>query len=106
MGSLPGLGVHVSNIVGAVPTTAAVNSESGEATWYSQAPPDGCASPTLPFGTALQIVNDATGASTTCVVDDREGNNPGRIIDLSYSGFSSLADPSLGVINVTIYWVS
>ena len=32
-----------------------------------------CASPTLPFGTVITVVNNATGVSTTCTVDDREG---------------------------------
>jgi rare lipoprotein A (peptidoglycan hydrolase) len=52
----------------------------------------------------LTVTNDATGASTRCTVDDREASNPGRVVDLSYSGFSQIADPSQGVVTVTISW--
>jgi len=50
------------------------------------------------------VTNLATGAAITCVVDDREADNPGRVVDLSYSGFSALASPSQGLIDVTITW--
>jgi rare lipoprotein A (peptidoglycan hydrolase) len=87
------------------PTPAAPQySENGEATWYSEAPPGKCASPTLPFGTVLTVRNDATGATTTCTVDDREGSPYPRVVDMSYSGFSQIADPSQGVVDVTISW--
>jgi hypothetical protein len=83
------------------PTT---DSEQGQATWYAAAPPGRCASPTLPFGTVLVVTNDATGASVTCVVDDREQAGYPRVVDLSPSGFAQLADPSAGVVDVTISW--
>jgi rare lipoprotein A (peptidoglycan hydrolase) len=79
-------------------------SENGEATWYSEAPPGMCASPTLPFGTVLTVRNDATGATTSCTVDDREESPYPRVVDMSYSGFSQIADPSQGVVDVTISW--
>jgi len=63
-----------------------------------------CASPTLPFGTVLTVVNDATGASTQCTVDDREGAGYPRVVDLSPAGFSQIADLSQGVVEVTISW--
>jgi rare lipoprotein A (peptidoglycan hydrolase) len=63
-----------------------------------------CASPTLSFGTVLTVTNNATGASTRCTVDDREASNPGRVVDLSYSGFSQIANPSQGVVAVTVSW--
>jgi rare lipoprotein A len=63
-----------------------------------------CASPSLPFGTVLTVTNNATGASTQCTVDDREANVPGRVVDLSYSGFSQIASPSQGVVYVTLAW--
>ena len=56
----------------AVAAPPPAHSEVGEATWYSAAPAGMCASPSLPFGTVLTVTNDATGASTTCTVDDRE----------------------------------
>jgi hypothetical protein len=79
-------------------------SENGQATWYGAAPPGKCASPTLPFGTVLTVRNDATGATTTCTVDDREASPYPRVVDLSYSGFAQIADPSQGVVDVTISW--
>jgi rare lipoprotein A (peptidoglycan hydrolase) len=79
-------------------------SENGQATWYSEAPAGKCASPTLPFGTVLTVRNDATGATTTCTVDDREESPYPRVVDMSYSGFSQIANPSQGVVDVTISW--
>ena len=86
------------------PPPAPTHSETGIATWYSEAPAGTCASPTLTFGTVLEVTNVATGASTSCVVADREADNPGRVVDMSYSGFSAIADPSAGVVTVTISW--
>lgn len=88
----------------AAPVQTAASSEDGVATWYPEAPPGDCASPTLAFGTEVQVTDDADGATTSCVVDDREAPNPGRVLDMSYSGFSELADPSQGVVTVTISW--
>jgi rare lipoprotein A (peptidoglycan hydrolase) len=83
---------------------APTNSEVGQATWYPEAPDGMCASPTLPFGTVLTVTNNITGASTQCTVDDREGAGYPRVVDMSYSGFSQIADPSQGVADVTISW--
>ena len=83
---------------------AATNHESGQATWYSAAPAGMCASPTLPFGTVLTVVNSATGASTVCRVDDREGAGYPRVVDMSPEGFSQIAGLGQGVVDVTISW--
>ena len=83
---------------------AATNNEDGDATWYAAAPAGYCASPTLPFGTELTVVNDATGASTVCTVDDREAAGYPRVVDLSPEGFAQIADTSQGVVDVTISW--
>jgi rare lipoprotein A (peptidoglycan hydrolase) len=80
------------------------NATSGQATWYAEAPAGGCASPSLPLGTEVEVVDDADGATTSCVVDDREATNTGRVVDLSESGFSQLATMTQGVISVTISW--
>ena len=88
----------------APPAPVATNHEVGDATWYSEAAPGMCASPTLPFGTVLTVTDDGTGASTQCTVDDREGAGYPRVVDMSYSGFSRIADPSQGVVAVTISW--
>jgi len=86
------------------PAPAATNSEGGEATWYAAAPDGYCASPTLPFGTVLTVVNNATGASTVCTVDDREAAGYPRVVDMSPEGFSQIGDTSQGVVDVTISW--
>jgi rare lipoprotein A (peptidoglycan hydrolase) len=83
---------------------AVTEGERGQATWYAAAPAGRCASPTLPFGTILTVTNVATGASTTCVVDDREEAGYPRVVDMSPSGFAQLADPSQGVVDVSISW--
>ena len=82
----------------------AANNQVGEATWYSAAASGTCASPTLPFGTVVTVVNNATGASTSCTVDDREGAGYPRVVDLSPDGFSQIADLGQGVVDVTISW--
>jgi rare lipoprotein A len=63
-----------------------------------------CASPTLPFGTVLTVTNNATGATTTCTVDDRESASYPRVVDMSPEGFAQIADMSQGVVEVTISW--
>jgi rare lipoprotein A (peptidoglycan hydrolase) len=79
-------------------------SENGVATWYAAAPDGYCASPTLPFGTVLTVVDDANGNTTTCIVDDREESPYPRVVDLSPEGFAQLAPTSQGVVDVTISW--
>jgi rare lipoprotein A (peptidoglycan hydrolase) len=86
------------------PPPPPAHSEVGDATWYSAAPAGYCASPTLPYGTVLTVVNNATGASTTCTVDDREGAGYPRVVDLSPEGFSQIAGLNQGVVGVTISW--
>ncbi|MGH9047649.1 MAG: septal ring lytic transglycosylase RlpA family protein [Acidimicrobiales bacterium] len=85
-------------------TTVDANTATGVATWYSEAPPGRCASPWLPKGVTLTVTDIATGATITCLVDDREADNPGRIVDLSPSGFGALAPLGQGVIQVAISW--
>jgi rare lipoprotein A (peptidoglycan hydrolase) len=46
----------------------------------------------------------ATGSRTTCVVDDREADNPGRVVDMSPSGVSQIAALSEGVVTVSVSW--
>ena len=55
-------------------------------------------------GRVLTVVNDATGASTVCTVDDREGAGYPRVVDMSPEGFAQIADLSQGVVDVTISW--
>jgi hypothetical protein len=85
-------------------TTDPADVATGLATWYSEAAPGRCASPWLPKGTSLTVEDLATGVTITCLVDDREAANPGRVVDLSPSGFASMAPLSQGTIQVTISW--
>ena len=48
------------------------------------------------------MTNDATGASTECIVDDREAAGYPRVVDMSPEGFAQIADPSQGVVEVTL----
>ena len=90
-----------------VPTTTstppATASATGVATWYAWNPGQ-CASPWLPKGTEVTVTDVATGASTSCLVTDREADNPGRVIDLDTAVFEQLAPLSAGAITVTISW--
>jgi rare lipoprotein A (peptidoglycan hydrolase) len=52
----------------------------------------------------VQVVDDASGATATCVVDDREATNGGRVLDMSVTGFSQLASVTQGVVAVTVSW--
>ncbi len=81
------------------------NTESGKATWYDlKDTPGGCAHKTLPFGTVVTVTNVANGLTTRCTVDDRGPYVNGWILDLHQPEFAQLADPSVGVISVTISW--
>ncbi|GAB4141087.1 MAG: hypothetical protein Fur0024_2950 [Patescibacteria group bacterium] len=92
----------------------------GKATWYGWTGPDktweyqdynknlppeffgfGCASRDFPKGTKLKVTNLANSKNMICIVNDYIENKE-RIIDLSKTGFATLANPSLGIINVRV----
>lgn len=75
----------------------------GMASWYG-APPGTCASPYLPFGTKVSLVNLNNGAQTVCIVADRGPYLDGRILDLSTWSFSQLESTYIGVIPVRASW--
>lgn len=75
----------------------------GMASWYG-APPGTCASPYLPFGTRVSLVNLDNGAHTVCIVADRGPYLDGRILDLSTWSFSQLESTYIGVIPVRASW--
>ena len=85
-------------------TAASTDMATGIATWYSEAPAGTCASPWLPKGVTLTVTDIASGVTITCLVADREADNPGRVVDLSPSGFEALAPLSAGVVQVTVSW--
>lgn len=78
--------------------------EEGGASYYNYSDPRNCAHKSLPKGTALKVTNLANGKTTTCVVSDRGPYVTGRIIDLSKTAFSEIANISDGVIRVSIEW--
>jgi rare lipoprotein A (peptidoglycan hydrolase) len=83
------------------------NTQEGSASWYRQPshwPENGCAHTTLPFGTLVTVTNLSTGASTTCVVNDRGPFVQGRVIDLDDDVFARLAPLPQGLIPVRITW--
>ena len=57
---------------------------------------------TLPFGTIVNVTNLNNGRSVLVRINDRGPFIRGRIIDLSKSAFSAIANTRLGVINVVI----
>jgi len=57
---------------------------------------------TLPFGSRVKVTNTDNGKSVIVKINDRGPFIKGRIIDLSRSAFSDIADTALGVVPVTI----
>jgi hypothetical protein len=78
-------------------------SRVGVASWY------GCsgyhaASPWLPFGTVVHVLNVENGRSVSVVINDRGPYGPGRIIDLCSPAFSAIAPLRQGLAHVRITW--
>jgi rare lipoprotein A len=57
---------------------------------------------TLPFGTKIRVTNIKNNKSVVVKINDRGPFVEGRIIDLSGSAFSSIANLDVGVIKVKI----
>ena len=57
---------------------------------------------TIPCGSKLKVINVDNGKTVIVVVNDRGPFVKGRIVDLSKSAFSSIANTSAGVITVQI----
>ncbi len=79
------------------------NSQAGQGTWYRYEP-GGCANNSLPMGTLVHVTNVATGATATCVVNDRGAFGYPTILDMDASVFQQLAPLAAGRINITISW--
>lgn len=95
---------------------------AGEASWYSQLDPGillttanmeifndkelTCAIWDVPFGTLIKVTNVANGRSVIVRVNDRGPAKRlvrgGRVIDLTKSAFSRLADTDEGLIRVEL----
>ncbi len=56
----------------------------------------------LPFGTKIRVTNLANGKTVVVKINDRGPFIKGRILDLSKSAFSSIANVSSGIIEVKI----
>ena len=56
----------------------------------------------LPFGTKIRVTNTKNRKSVTVRVNDRGPFVKGRIVDLSASAFTGIADMNAGVIDVEI----
>ena len=54
----------------------------------------------MPFGTKLRVTNPSNGRSVVVRVTDRGPFVPGRVLDLSYGAFRTIADPRQGVARV------
>lgn len=57
---------------------------------------------TLPFGTKVRVTNIENGKTVVVKINDRGPFVKGRILDLSRSAFSSVANTSSGIIKVKI----
>lgn len=93
------------NIILNAPKKAATPTPvTGIASWLTYELPDSCAATLWPRGTTLHVMTDT--AAVDCVVRDYGADPnvfPERIVDLNVGLFSQLADPSKGIINVTVY---
>ena len=56
----------------------------------------------LPFNSKVKVTNTTNNRSVVVRVNDRGPFIRGRIIDLTKHAFEQLAEPSSGVINVTV----
>nr|WP_254722291.1 septal ring lytic transglycosylase RlpA family protein [Gilvimarinus xylanilyticus] len=56
----------------------------------------------LPFGTRVKVTNLSNDKSVIVKINDRGPFIKGRIIDLSRSAFSVVANPDVGIIPVSI----
>jgi rare lipoprotein A len=59
------------------------------------------ANKTLPFGTRVKVINDATEQSVVVVINDRGPYVAGRCLDLTPAAMRVLAGPSVGTVRVT-----
>lgn len=60
------------------------------------------AHPSLPMGTKVQVKNRDNGKTVVVTINDRGPYAGGRILDLSYGGFSRIARPGQGTASICI----
>lgn len=78
--------------------------QTGKASWYSQADGLTAAHRTLPIGTIVRVENLANGRWVNVRIVDRGPYVDGRVIDLSDEAFRRIGSLSRGVISVRIRW--
>lgn len=59
------------------------------------------ASKTLPFGTQVRVIDDATKRSVVVRINDRGPYVTGRCLDLTPAAMRALAGPTIGTVHVT-----
>lgn len=96
---------------------------TGIASWYSESDPAinrhtangeifddtkmACASWDFPFGARLKITSLHNGKSVVCVVNDRgPAKHLRRLVDLTLGAFREIADPRMGLVEVSVTAVS
>jgi hypothetical protein len=72
--------------------------DAGAASYYAGIAPMSVAHKTLPKGTKVWVVNEATGARVLVTVMDRGPYINGRVVDLSKDAFAQIGSVSSGVI--------
>lgn len=80
------------------------HSEYGDATYYGGFGGYTAAHKTLPLGTMVRVTNLKNGAQVWVEIVDRGPWGEGRIIDLTETAFSAIADLGEGVIPVLLEW--
>jgi hypothetical protein len=79
-------------------------SATGASSWYGSSGLT-AASPSLPFGTVVHVIDLANGRTINVRIDDRgPSTGGGRILDLSPLAFSQLASLGSGIVPVKIEW--
>lgn len=75
------------------------NIVQGIASWYDWT---GAACNAFPLGSQIRVTNVATGAYVDATVVSTGPFIPGRVVDLTREDFSTIADLSAGVVEVTV----
>ncbi len=95
--------IHLPYAVVGVFETDEITVQEGVASWYySSRYPFGAANNEFEYDTQLRVTNLENGQSVVVTVVSRGPFVPGRVIDLSKTAFSEIADAWQGVINVRV----
>jgi D-alanyl-D-alanine endopeptidase (penicillin-binding protein 7) len=78
------------------------DSREGLASWYRSSRTYTAASNDFPIGSNVKVINVENGARVTVKIVSTGPFVPGRIVDLEYSAFAAIANPSEGVAKVVV----